>query len=162
MVDQWSVCSDVCMYVLFVYAFMHVFVNSQSKALKQMRNVGWVEENIGEWVVLRGDSSPTSAGPLPHSGNSLRNVHYFSQLLRGVQSGQLCLRYCIFFSPSDTLCRGNEFQLQRDKSDKRGGGLDGFHLALFMSQDKASWVREELRARRGGSSLVWLTYDKCM
>lgn len=78
MVEQWSVYSDVCMHVLFVYAFMHVFVNSQSKALKQMRNVGWVEDDIGEWVVLRGDSSPTSAGPLPHSGNSLRNVHYFS------------------------------------------------------------------------------------
>lgn len=34
------------------------------------------------------------------------------------------------------------FRLQRDKSDRKGGGLggigDGFHLAVFMSQDKAS------------------------
>lgn len=46
------------------------------------------------------------------------------------------------FVPADTLGRGNEFRLQRDKSDRKGGGLggvgDGFHLAVFMSQDKAS------------------------
>lgn len=105
---------------------------------------------------------PASAGPLPHWGNSLRNVHYSSGLIWAVGGLwlTLCSRSCVCFS-TDTLQR-KWVSLQRDKNDRDWGGCwAGFHLALFMSQDKASRVREKLRAKRGGSSLVWLMYDKC-
>lgn len=74
--------------------------------------------------------------------------------------------YFLFFNFSgDTRHRGNEFHCREIRATGKGGGggwdWAGFHFALFMSQDKASRVREELRVKRRGSSLVCLMYDKC-
>lgn len=46
------------------------------------------------------------------------------------------------FVPADTLSRGNEFSVAERQERQKGGRVegvgDGFHLAVFMSQDKAS------------------------
>lgn len=82
-------------------------------------------------VLWEDDGSPTSAGPLPHSGNSISNTHCLSPCVGAVGLGQGWAGggvvgvdsppgfdsdiVCLF--PTDRPCRGNEFWLQRDESD---------------------------------------------
>lgn len=127
----------------------HLFKNMLLQARKKTAHGGW----LGDFA--------SSADALPHWGNSLRNVHYSSGLIcavGGALAESLLQIVCMFFH----WYTAEEMSLRQERQGfgRRGGCWAGFHLALFMSQDKASRVREKLHAKRGGSSLVWLMYDK--
>ncbi len=163
--DQWPclwkcvfvfpACASVCTHTsvhtrllgvpLCMCAFLHLFVHSQRKTQRQMGNMERMEGACRRGV---GGFGGWQLSNICRSTPTFRGFHEKCTLFvwanwsgGGSWDVQAFLTFtsilCVFF-PTDTLCRGNEFRLQGDKSVREGEvGLGWFSFSSLYESGQS-------------------------